>query len=70
MKARQRFAFLPVSKARTNKRNRRGRDHITVVFTISAQSMPITIKVVSSNSFNCEVCSIHHYVIKCVSDIR
>ena len=32
--------------------------------------MPITTKVVSSNPAHDEVCSIQHYVIKFVSDLR
>ena len=34
------------------------------------QSMPITTNVVSSNPTHCEVYSIHHYVLKFVSDLR
>jgi len=33
------------------------------------QSVPITTKVVSSNSFHGEVYSIQHYVIKFISDL-
>ena len=32
--------------------------------------MPITTKVVISNPVHCEMYSIHHYVIKFVSDLR
>ena len=34
------------------------------------QSVPITTKVVSSNPAHGEVCSIQHYVMKFVSDLR
>jgi hypothetical protein len=34
------------------------------------QSVPITTKVVSSNHAHGEVCSIQHYVLKFVSDLR
>jgi hypothetical protein len=34
------------------------------------QSVPIATKVVSSNHFQCEVYSMHHYVIKFVSDLQ
>ena len=37
---------------------------------LPVQSEPITTKVVSSNSVQCEVYSIQHYVIKFVSDLR
>ena len=40
--------------------DRCGRDRMVVGFT----------KVVSSNPAHCEVYSIQHYVIKCVSDLR
>ena len=49
-------------------RGRRGRDRIVVGFTV--QSVPITIKVVSSNPVHGEVYSIQHYVTKFVSDLR
>jgi len=34
------------------------------------QSVPVTTNVVSSNPVHGEVCSIQHYVIKFVSDLR
>jgi hypothetical protein len=37
---------------------------------LPVQSVPITIKVVSSNPIHGEVYSIQHYVIKFVSDLR
>ena len=37
---------------------------------LPVQSVPITTKVVSSNSVHGEVYSIQHYVIKFVSDLR
>jgi hypothetical protein len=37
---------------------------------LPVQSVSITIKVVSSNHVQDEVCSIQHYVIKFVSDLR
>ena len=38
--------------------------------TYTLQSVPVTTKVVSSNSAHSEVYSIQHYVIKFVSDLR
>ena len=46
-----------------------GRDRMKVGFT-TVQSVPITIKVVTSNPVHGEVYSIQHYVIKVVSDLR
>jgi hypothetical protein len=46
-----------------------GRDRMVVGFT-TVQSVPITIKVVTSNPVHGEVYSIQHYVIKVVSDLR
>jgi len=37
---------------------------------LNVQSVPITTKVVSSNTVHGEVYSIQHYVIKFVSDLR
>ena len=37
---------------------------------LPVQSVPITTKVVSSNSIHGEIYSIQHYVIKLVSDLR
>jgi hypothetical protein len=37
---------------------------------LPAQSVPVTTKVVSLNTVHGEVCSIQHYVIKFVSDLR
>jgi hypothetical protein len=37
---------------------------------LPVQSVPITIKVVSSNPAHGKVCSIQHYVLKFVSDLR
>jgi hypothetical protein len=48
--------------------SRRGRDHIVVELLV--QSVPTTTEVVSSNPVHGEVYSIHHSVIKFVSDVR
>ena len=47
-----------------------GRDRMVVGFTTTCKSVPITIKVVSSNPPHGEMDSVQHYVIKCVSDLR
>ena len=49
-------------------RGHRGRDRM--VLGLPVQSVPITIKVVSSNPTHGEMYSIQHYVIKFVSDLR
>jgi hypothetical protein len=50
---------------------RRGRDRMVIWdLQLHVQSVPITTKVLSSNSVQCEVYSIQHYVIKFVSDLR
>ena len=64
---------LPLSD--TNKlsyftRGRHDHDHMVVGLYLPVQSVPITTKVVSSNLVHGEVYSIHHFVIKLVSDLR
>jgi hypothetical protein len=49
---------------------RHGHDLIVDGFTTTVQSVPFSIKVVSSNPVRDEVYSIQHYVIKFVSDLR
>jgi hypothetical protein len=43
---------------------------MVVGFTIPVQSVHITTEVVSTNPVDGEVCSIQHYEIKFVSDLR
>ena len=62
-----------VTCVQSHLRGRCGRDHMIVGFTttfvVHVQSVPITTKVVSSNSVHGEVYMIQHYVIKFVSDL-
>jgi hypothetical protein len=48
----------------------RGRNHMTIGFTTTMQSVSITTEVVSSNPVQAELYSIQHYVIKFVNALR
>jgi hypothetical protein len=48
----------------------RARDRMIVGLQLPVQSVPITIKVMSSNPDHVEVFSMHYYVIKFVNDLR
>jgi hypothetical protein len=63
-------AYIRVSSYNINNRGSRGRDRFVVGFTTYMQSVPITTNAVSSNTAHVEVYSIHHYVIKFVSELR
>ena len=48
----------------------RGRNHMTIGFTTTMQSVSITTEVVSSNPVQAELYSIQHYVIQFVNALR